>query len=256
VQGDRLIYVVRGWGARAESWLIEAGEKWGDTRRDDVWNDLHEQVLSVEWGGALRIQRAFIDSGFRPGKPDVIPEHKVYSFCRTFMGVCLPVKGFASRLTPFSMSKNDVLINGKPNSNGLKLGLLDTDYFKSWVHEKVKWPVDAPGAWHVPIDITEDYCRQIVSEARARKVSGGFTWLRNSRNNHFLDAEAMARAAAFTIGVDRIKDGARRRTRDVESGPDYAAFGSSLTPSPIPGNLEERSAPADLGDVFRALRGR
>ena len=30
VQADRLIYIVRGWGARATSWLIENGDLWGD----------------------------------------------------------------------------------------------------------------------------------------------------------------------------------------------------------------------------------
>ena len=32
--------------------------------------------------------------------------------------------------------------------------------------------------------------------------------------------------------------------------------GAAVTPAPIPGNKEARDAPADLGDVFRALRGR
>ncbi len=239
---------------------------WGETTLSDVWNDLAEQVLRVDWEGSveylpLRIQRAFIDSGFRPGRPDMLPEHKVYTFCRAFMDLCLPVKGFATRQTPFSLSKNDVLINGQPNKNGLKLGLLDTDYFKSWVHQKIKEPNDVPGAWHVPFDVSEQYCRQVVSESRARRVSGGFTWVRTSRENHALDCEALARAAAFTIGVDRIKDGARRKRRDAvqreEDGGGYAGFGgSSLTPAPTPGNVEQRDAPADLGDIFKALRGR
>ena len=32
VQKNRLIYVIRGWGARATSWLIDDGELWGDDR--------------------------------------------------------------------------------------------------------------------------------------------------------------------------------------------------------------------------------
>ena len=265
VQKGRLVYVVRGWGARGESWLIEAGEKWGETSANDVWQDLQEQVLAIEWHGAaefvpLKIERCFIDSGFRPGRPDLVPEHKIYTFCRTFMGQCLPVKGFATRQTPFSMSKNDVLINGQPNRNGLKLGLLDSDYFKSWVHQKIKEPSDVPGAWHVPFDVSEQYCRQVVSESRARRVSGGFTWTRNSRENHFLDCEAMARAAAYTMGVDRIRDGARRKSRvavQAEENETYAGFGASRrAPAPPPGNVEDRDAKADIGDVFRALRGR
>jgi len=34
------------------------------------------------------------------------------------------------------------------------------------VHERVRWPSDEPGAWHLPSDATDDYGKQIISEAR------------------------------------------------------------------------------------------
>jgi phage terminase large subunit GpA-like protein len=45
VQKRKLVFVVRGWGVRQESWLIDHGEIWGDTRLDQVWADLWEQVI-------------------------------------------------------------------------------------------------------------------------------------------------------------------------------------------------------------------
>ena len=87
-QGNRLVYVVRAWGARQESWLIEAGELWGETALDHVWTDLAE-LLARRWGG-LYIRRCFLDAGFRPGKKDTTPEHKVYEFCTAApqAGIC------------------------------------------------------------------------------------------------------------------------------------------------------------------------
>ena len=58
----------------------------------------------------------------------------------------------------------------------------------------------------MPSDATEAYCKQIVSEARVRKQGGGYTWVQTSRDNHFLDAESLAYAAAFMLGVTRMSD--------------------------------------------------
>ena len=89
---------------------------------------------------------------------------------------------------------------------GLDLVRLDTDYLKSWVHQRLRWPVDQPGGWHLPSDATENYCKQIVSEARVRKQGGGYTWVQSSRDNHYLDAEALAFAAAYMLGIARLSD--------------------------------------------------
>jgi phage terminase large subunit GpA-like protein len=64
VQGNRLVYAVRGWGVNSESWLIEAGELWGETAHEQVWRDLGS-LLAKTWG-SMTIRRAFIDSGFNP----------------------------------------------------------------------------------------------------------------------------------------------------------------------------------------------
>jgi phage terminase large subunit GpA-like protein len=78
VQKRRLVYVIRGWGVRQESWLIEHGELWGETDHADVWIDLAE-VLDRPLGD-LVIRRAFIDSGFRPGKKDEV--HRIADSAR------------------------------------------------------------------------------------------------------------------------------------------------------------------------------
>lgn len=208
VQGDRLIYVIRGWGLRQESWLIDHGEIWGETQHEQVWLDL-EDLLDEEFEGH-RIKRAFVDSGFRPGKKSVVPEHRVYEFCRRNSRIVYATKGYDRRSTPLSKSRIDVAPSGGKSKYGLDLIRLDTDFFKSWVHQRVRWPEDQPGAWHLHADAGEDYCRQIVSEARMRKPSGGVTWVSRSRDNHFLDCESMAYAAAYMLGVQRLKQAPQR----------------------------------------------
>ncbi len=213
VQKRRLVYTVRAWGARTESWLIDAGELWGDTKREDVWLDLYEQVLTSEYGG-LRVMRAFIDSGFRPGKPEEGDENRVYEFCRRHARLCFATKGYDKRMQPLSVSRIDVKPQGGRPKYGLDLVRLDSDFMKQWVHSRVGWPKDQPGGWHLPSDISEDYLRQITNESRMRKPGGGWTWIARGPN-HYLDCEALAYAAARMLGVERIADDARLGRRVV-----------------------------------------
>jgi phage terminase large subunit GpA-like protein len=229
VQKNRLVTVVRGWGVRQESWLIEQNEIWGETEHGDVWVDLAE-MLARPFGDLL-IRRAFIDSGFRPGKKDEVPEHRVYEFCRRHARVVYAVKGFDHRDQPLSVKRIDVTPKGKAAKYGLDLVRLDSDFFKSWVHERVRWPDDQPGGWHLPSDTTEAYCRQIVSEGRVKKPSGGYTWIQRSRDNHFLDCEAMAYAAAYMLGVQRIADTAQPRKATSRAKPTEPNV--AVAPKPI-----------------------
>ncbi len=215
VQKNRLVYVVRGWGARSESWLITAGEMHGETAQDDVWLDLAEMLQSPF--GSKRIRRAFVDAGFRPDKRAEMQEHRVYEFCRRHARLAYATKGYDHRDTPLSVKRLDVNRKGAKAKAGIDLVRLDVDFFKSWVHERILWPVDQPGGWHLYENIAEDFCRQIVSESRIRKPGGGHQWVVLNRNNHFLDCEALAYAAAFMLGVQRM--GAIRRPRPEDLPP-------------------------------------
>jgi phage terminase large subunit GpA-like protein len=233
VQKNRIIWVIRGFGARSTSWLIDCGTLWGPTTDEDVWTELAQLITKPVCGLPLRI--AFIDSGFRPGRPDDLPLNRIYDFCRRFPRLVWPTKGASRPMRlPLVVSKIEVTTAGKAAKYGLDLVRLDPDHWKSWVHEKVRWPSDQPGAWHLPIDVSDDYCAQIVSEARMRKPSGGASWIRKSRENHFLDCEAMAGAAGYLLGVARITDeqvAAAIAERDIEA----KAADAPPRPAPEPG---------------------
>ncbi len=211
VQVDRLVYVVRGFGAGEESWLIQKGELWGPTDRpgtDEIpgaWEQLDE--LARERFNGLRISRGLIDSGFR--------KDQVYAFCRKRRRVWFPTKGQDSPARPFWASPQDVNYQGRVIKKGILLWNFDHDFFKSWVHSRVEWPADQPGGWHLPSDITDDYCRQIVGEQRLLLPSGRVTWKRVGQN-HYLDCEALQPLALRTLGPNVINRLIRRRSKAEE----------------------------------------
>lgn len=236
VQKKRIVYTIRGWGARASSWLIDFGELHGPTTEDDVWHDLGELLHRPI--GDMAVWRAFIDSGFRPGKPEHVPVNKVYDFCRKFPRLVWPTKGYPTLDKPLKVSKIEVTARGSAKKYGLDLVRLDTDYFKSWVHERVRWEADKPGAWLLPADATDDYCKQIVAEARVKKPNGQPEWVARSRENHFLDCEAMQAAVGHMLNVhlyrpseDEQSPPRPKTTADQKLKPRAAA---SALPNPTP----------------------
>lgn len=233
VSGDRLYYVIRGWGRRQESWLIQYGQLMGRTAEPKVWDDLSELLLD-DYGG-FHIRQAFIDSGFRPGKKTDVPVNRVYEFCRQHARIAMPSKGYDTRQRPYSLSRIDVNVKGGKAKVGIDLALLDSDYMKSFVHLRVRPGEGMASLWHLPEDVSEAYCRMIVSEARVKKPSGGFQWVPRTRVNHFLDCEALAYAAAYRLGIYKLRD-------------------TDAPPAPADGARPEQPAPTAPAETPRARR--
>jgi len=192
VQKNRLVYVVRGFGEGLESWQVERGELWGETDKADVWRQL-EDLLETEWDDKM-IAKVAIDSGYRP--------EPVYAFCRKHRTVAIAVKGHDSLDKPYYASTIDVTIRGKTFKGGLQLWHYSADIMKSWVHSQIAWDEENGEActWHLPSDVDEDYCKQIVAEQRAQKPSGKVIWIQTAKDNHFLDCEALAYMAIRVAG--------------------------------------------------------
>lgn len=211
VQKRRLIYVTRGFGARGASWLVDAGEIHGPTDEEAVWDRLGEYLTGTI--GGMRIERALIDSGFRPDKPEMGDVHKVYEFCRRFDWIAYPSKGRPTAVSPIVVKPHEVKPDGKQRPFSVNLVTLDTDFFKSLVLSRLKTPIGSIGSLYVPEDVTEDYCRQLVSEVRVMEA-GKPVWKQITEHNHFLDCEALAAAGGRLLNVERIPDGAAREWDD------------------------------------------
>ncbi|MCO5759965.1 MAG: phage terminase large subunit family protein [Chromatiaceae bacterium] len=203
VQKRGIYYVTRGWGFNIESWLIDYGFIPGETEYDSVWI-LLSQILQYTFG-EYSIRRVFADSGYRPGDRHQRPEHAVYAWCRRHPGLAYPTKGHESQDAPVKASLIETTPSGRLRQT-IQLWHLDTDYAKAWIHGRVRWPPGEAGGWHLPSDTGEDYCRQIVSEQLLTKPSGRRVWLVKNRDNHYLDCEVNALAAALTLQVQSLPE--------------------------------------------------
>lgn len=194
VQKDRIYYVVRGWGYEVSSWLLEFGVVYGPTDQPEVWQRLAD-VLATEYGG-MSIKQTFVDSGFRPDA--------VYAFCRAYPHLHVaPSKGQETQAAPVRMSRVDVTHKGKVIRNGQNLWHVDAGYFKGIIHSRIDWPQDQPGAWHLPADISDDYAKQVIAESKITLPNGKNIWKRHDRENHALDCDVYAAAAARMLGIER-----------------------------------------------------
>lgn len=232
VQKFSLVYVIRAFGARGSSWLVDNGQLYGPTDDDEVWSSLAD--LMLEPIGGMQIEKVFIDSGFRPDKPEQGNEHKVYEFCRRYSWLCSPTKGRAVQSPPYRVSKIEVKPDGKKALYSIDLVTLSTDFFKSLVVSRIRTPMDVAGAFHVHEQVSEDYCKQLTSEARV-VVEGKPVWVKRSRHNHFLDCEALCAAIGYAMNVQRIPEGVERRTAaELPADPGDPSAGDPPSPPPPP----------------------
>lgn len=228
VQKYGIYYVVRGWGFNLESWLLEANFIAGETEYDNVWVTLGHALRQTV--GDRYIDRAFIDSGYRPGDRFKRPDHAVYTFCRRNQGLAWPTKGHSDQDTPIKIAAIDITVGGRLVKQGVKLAHLDTDFFKRWIHSRIRWPAGEPGEWHLYRDTTEDYCRQLVAEELMLKASGRATWIKRSNDNHFLDCEVGATAAAWSLNAFKL--------------PTFAEFQAAQITQSDPGGSPENNGDA------------
>lgn len=249
VQKRSLIYVIRGFGSRGTSWLLDYGMLLGNTDEEAVWNDLTLKMTSPI--GGLVIEKAFIDSGFRPDKAEFGSEHKVYEWARRLSYIAMPTKG---RDTlggkAFIVSKIDVKPDGKAASYSIDLVHINTDYFKGLVHSRLKTPLTEPGAFFLfsqPEDDYEDYARQLVSEVRVLGEKFKPEWVKRQKDNHYLDAEALAAAAAYMLNVQSIPEGVER---SVEPEPEPDGDGDD---DPAPAPVAPAVAATSIKDRFRNM---
>ncbi len=206
VQKRGLYYTVRAWRFNVGSDLLASGFIPGETEYDDVWILLGRLLQPGYLPDNRMIDRMFVDSGYRPGDKLRRPEHQVYKFARLYPGTAFATKGHDSLDRQYKMTHVDMSIGGKVIKNAVKLWHINTDAMKRQVHARLQWPQGEPGAWTLNQETDDDYCQQVVAEALVTTPAGKFVWQVNNRNNHYLDCEVGALAAALTLQVHTLKD--------------------------------------------------
>lgn len=195
VQDDRLVAVVKGWGAEEESWLIAFEEFFGDPGQQKVWNEVDE-FLRTEWkhvsGRVMTIAATFVDSGGHHTED-------VYKF----------VKGRQGRrvFTCKGSSESDKEILQKftqNNSYRVRLYMIGTDTAKDRIFSRLQIPAPGAGYIHLPHWTEDEYLAQLTSEKRVAHYRRGRgivrEYVKTRARNEALDCEVYALAALYSLG--------------------------------------------------------
>nr|DAN39069.1 MAG TPA: terminase large subunit [Caudoviricetes sp.] len=200
VQLDHFWWEVRAYAPGVKSYLIDYGQA-------STWNDLEEIIVNreypSEYGEPRQVMKAGVDSGFRTDE--------VYQFCARFPEICIPLKGSSNHKTltaPYSMSSVEKGVIG-----GLKLYVLNTDYWKDFIFARMVRPTDEVGTIHLFKDCPQEYIDHLRSEEKQeiRNVKTGevtVQWkpLTGHPTNHLLDTCTYNAAVADIAGVKYLTE--------------------------------------------------
>ena len=216
VQLDHFWWEVRAYAPGVKSYLIDYGQA-------STWEDLEEIIVNreypSEYGEPRQVMKAGIDSGFRTDE--------VYQFCSRFPEVCIPLKGSSNHNTmtaPYTMTSLEKGVVG-----GLKLYVLNTDYWKDFIFARMIRPADAEGTIHLYKECPQEYSDHLRSEEKQeiRNVKTGaitVQWkpLTSHPVNHLLDTCTYNAAVADIAGVKYLVEPADyEETEEVETYEDY-----------------------------------
>lgn len=216
VQLDHFWWEVRAYAPGVKSYLIDYGQA-------STWEDLEEIIINreypSEYGESRQVMKAGIDSGFRTDE--------VYQFCSRFTEVCIPVKGSSNHSTmaaPYTMTSLEKGVVG-----GLKLYVLNTDYWKDFIFARMIRQADEDGTIHLYKECPQEYSDHLRSEEKQeiRNVKTGAVtvqWkpLTSHPVNHLLDTCTYNAAVADIAGVKYLVEPADyEETEEVETYEEY-----------------------------------
>lgn len=278
VQHDRLAVVVRAWGEGEESWLVWAGELYGNVLEDGVWDELERVAVFRTYrhvsGANLNVSAVSVDSG------DGQTADAVYKWARRAnrrFGV--------ARVMPIKGAKNaDAEIFRKPGSplevdaqhKGAKYGLrpymvgvgrakdlllgADENAGRVNLRDADGSTGRGPGRVHWYRGVRADYFEQLTAEVKApaRDLARGRAALKKvwqkkaGKRNEFLDCEVYALHAARALRLDTYTQATWKdlRTRLLQG----SLFAGSVAEEPaiaVAGGADaataeaETSSPAD-----------
>ena len=191
VQENCMYWTIRAWGNYITSQNICHGQAL-------AWDDI-ERVMNLSYrkenGEQLVVALCLIDSGF--------DTDAVYDFCASNSDWALPVKGSSRRMIEhYHLSK---INKSSSRAYGMNLCMVDGDKYKDMIAARMK-KENGRGAWMVYKNCDVEYAKQVTSEHKVSVKKGAFTiekWEVKSSHtdNHYLDAEVYALAAADIRGV-------------------------------------------------------
>lgn len=143
--------------------------------RVETWADV-ERVLYTQWsgdnGGYGMVNICAVDSGFK--------RDEVYEFCAMHSDICIPVKGASGKpKSPWIVSNVERDIDGRSIATGLKLYIIDTEYFKDMLHSQIQRSIEMAkrgetthdNLLSVHAEADQDWAKQMTSEYKHCEVN-------------------------------------------------------------------------------------
>lgn len=193
VQETCLYWTIRAWGDYITSQNIAHGQAYN-------WAEI-EKIMNLEYrkenGEGYLVGLALIDSG---NDTDT-----VYDFCAVNSEWALAVKGSSTQMqgTYFKIS---TINKSYSKAQGMRLILVDTDKYKDAIAGRMRRD-NGKGAWMVYSNIDDMYAEQVTAEHKVNvkaangKVTSKWVVKSSHADNHYLDTEVYAFAAADLMGV-------------------------------------------------------
>ncbi len=191
VQQNCQYWTIRAWGDYLTSQNIAHGQSFS-------FSEI-ERVMNLEFkkadGTALLVDLCLIDSGDQTDE--------VYDFAARNSEWCLPCKGTSESLSHYKLS---TVNKSGSRAYGMTLVLVDGGKYKDMIASRMKKP-NGQGSWMVHKDCDLEYCEQVTAEHKVlmRNAAGKevYRWEQKTSqaDNHYLDAEVYAMAAADVLGV-------------------------------------------------------
>lgn len=194
VQKECFYWTIRGWRANMSSYNIDHGKAFS-------WREIEYQMnrtLTDPEGKAYVVNLCCVDSGDQTDD--------VYNFCVVNSEWAVPVKGASSRLP--GRFRKTTIDRVDSRAKGYPLIIVDTNYYKDMLASRMRRGED-DGGWFTHLNCDPEYCEMVTSEQKVvRKYNGRMVsvWEPKvvGRDNHYLDTEVYAAAAADLLGIREI----------------------------------------------------
>jgi phage terminase large subunit GpA-like protein len=202
VQGDRLEWACKGYGAGEQSWLIAIGQVHGDPAKDQTWLELDRELCQTfehESGRKLVMRAIAVDSG------GLHTDH-VYKFCKPRES--RRVLGYSQKVYAIKgVGGSGREILGRPskaNRYQCKLFPIGVDTAKDTIFSRMHIEAAGAGFMHLPAWADDEYLEQLTSEKAVKRYKKGVGTVREyvkvRERNEGLDLEVYALAALYTLG--------------------------------------------------------
>ena len=246
-QGNRLEYLIMGWGEGMERWVIDYQVLMGSPAESEVWAALDKVLIRPITnlaGQAMRINACMVDSGGNHTQ-------EVYEYARSRrrMGV-LAIKGGSKPGRPVIASKPskvDINRRGRVIPGGVELWMIGTDTAKDWLFSRWMLPA-GPGAIHFNRDLPDSFFEQITAERKLIRYVKGFKRAEYIKTpgeaNEGLDLCVYNLAAAYYLALNKRRPSEWKRLRDRLEPPTADLFAAPVPQSdPAPELPQQEPVP-------------